>query len=214
MLECQAIGFPALRNELLSDIQPFIMRLLALIQMALEKVYPAEPRSPFVEAAMRAVAQLRPPVAGTCGSPEMNFIAFRLLTALQWSRVDIPDSPVASALGAMFDNVAIRRAALRTTSNVWMRWAEHWIERFASEWRQHLGPPRGKPDSHVRQPAPTQQWPGPHPRYWRRHHDLQLTTSTPGRAAPRPSWQQRPLTAPLPLAPTDRSPSGQGTACQ
>ena len=57
-------------------------------------------------------------------------------------------SPLASALGVVFDEVTLRRAALRSVANSWMRWSLKWTLRFSSTWqRLCLAPLLPQPDT-------------------------------------------------------------------
>ena len=88
-------------------------------------------------------------------TPELAFITYRLLWVLQWSASDIPPSPLASTLGVVFDQVTLRRAALRSVANSWMRWSLKWTLRFSSTWqRLCLAPLLPQPETLPPPPQP------------------------------------------------------------
>ena len=181
MLECTVVDLASLRSELFTDAKRFIRKLLMQLQISLRKVYPLEVDCPFIAAAVAATDLLALPPSGENGDPELNFMLYRLLAALEWAESDVPVSPVASVIGAVFDHIVLRRSALRTPANIWMRWAESWIVRFGVVWRRICVPIGANAHDNLASgligcvPTPAtalspKAWPGSHARFLRQQH--------------------------------------------
>ena len=217
-LECTADIFPTLRRELLMDVKRFLHRLLELLQNSLRRAYPTEEDDPDISSAVLAVDAVLPNGIPQV-TPELAFITYRLLWVLQWSASDIPPSPLASTLGVVFDQVTLRRAALRSVANSWMRWSLKWTLRFSSTWQRlclapllpqpetlppppNLSPPdpiicpSTTPPAAPQQPARAEiTWPTTFPRY---HRKKPTHNSKSQKSSAQPAWA-------FPTALTDRA---------
>ena len=132
--ECNAGGFPELREPLLRSAALQYWRVLSSIGTA---VYSED----HVEATGLSEAGAALKTVFSCGlaSAEAVWLTHRLLWALPWAARNVPSSATAAlALGLIFDDTVLSRHALRPLADSWVGWSVGWTRRFGDEWARQL----------------------------------------------------------------------------
>ena len=134
ILECQHGDLVHERQKLTASTPTLLLRLLGQIHNAL-----ARAGQPAIEGTIdQQMVELRELLDTTSWtSQDGKHVLFHLLTALPWpAAAATPRTPLSAWLGRLFDATLLQRRHRRKIADTVIRWASHWIKRFAAaRWR-------------------------------------------------------------------------------
>lgn len=131
MLECQHGDLVVLRGQLTASAPDLLLRLLGQIHSALERAGQPLTRRTMDDQTVELRALLD---GANWASQDGKHVLFHLLTALPWpAAAATPRTPLSAWLGRLFDATLLQRRHRRAIADTVIRWASHWIKRFAAK---------------------------------------------------------------------------------